>query len=69
VLIKAAIQVIPAWLRDRIGLGEGWSLAPWQLSLVCRACGAANRLVLGTNPAVQACRRLDLPADYLYARG
>ena len=28
VLVKAAIEVIPAGLRDRIGLGKAWSLAP-----------------------------------------
>ena len=68
VLAKAAIEVIPARLRDRIGLGKGWSLAPWQRSLVCRAGDAAERIVLGTNPAVQACRRLQLPDDFLYSR-
>lgn len=67
-LVKAAIEVIPAGLRDRIGLGEAWSLAPWQRSLVCRAGDAADRLILSTNPAVQACRRLDLPDDFLYTR-
>jgi hypothetical protein len=56
-------------LRDRLGLGEGWSLAPWQRSLVCRAGDAADRLILSTNPAVQACRRLGLSDEFLYARG
>ena len=69
VLIKAAVQVIPAWLRDRIGLGEDWNLAPWQLSVVRRAGDATDRLILGTNPAVQGCRRLGLPDDYLYSHG
>jgi uncharacterized protein (DUF2236 family) len=69
VLIQAAIQVIPARLRDRIGLSEGWNLAPWRRSLLCRAGDAADRLILRTHPAVQACRRLDLPDDYLYAGG
>jgi uncharacterized protein (DUF2236 family) len=68
VLVKAAIEVIPAGLRARIGLGEAWSLAPWQRNLVCRAGDAADRLILTTNPAVQACRRLDLPDEFLYAR-
>jgi hypothetical protein len=35
---------------------------------VVRQAGAfADRLVLESNPAVQACRRMRLPADYLYA--
>jgi uncharacterized protein (DUF2236 family) len=66
-LTKAAIEVIPAALRDGIGLGTARSLAPWQRRLVCRAGAAADRLVLSTNPAVQACRRLHLPDDFLYA--
>jgi len=68
VLISAAIALIPPRLREQIGLGERWRLAPWQRSLVCRACRAADRLVLATHPAVQACRRLGLPDDDLYAR-
>jgi len=67
VLVKAAIEVIPAGLRDRIGLGKAWSLAPLQRILVCRAGDAAERVVLSTNPAVHACRRLQLPDDFLYA--
>jgi hypothetical protein len=32
-----------------------------------RQIGAfADRVVLETNPAVQACRRMRLPANYLY---
>ncbi len=70
VLIKAAVRTIPAWLRDRIGLSEvDWNLAPWQRSLVCHVGDMVDRLILRTNPAVQACRRLGLPDDYLYARG
>lgn len=69
VLIQAAVQTIPAWLRDRIGPSQGWNLPPWQRSLVCRVGEAADRLILRTNPAVLACRRLGLPDDYLYARG
>ena len=66
VLAKAAIELIPSTLRDRIGLDERWSLAPWQRTLVCRAGDAAERLVLVTSPAVQACRRLQLADDFLY---
>ena len=68
-LIRAAVQTIPAWLRDRIGLGEDWNLAPWQLSVVCHAGDVIDRLILRTNPAVQGCRRLGLPDDYLYSHG
>lgn len=68
ILIKAAVQAIPAGLRERIGLGRRWDLAPWQRGLVRRTGAAVDGLVLRTNPAVQACRRLGLPDDYLYRR-
>jgi uncharacterized protein (DUF2236 family) len=68
ILIYAAIELIPAGLRHRVGLGETASLAPWQQNLVCCAANAADRLILSTNPAVQACRRLGLPDGFLYMR-
>lgn len=68
VLIKAAVQTIPIWLRQHLGLHERWDLAPWQCHLVCRAGVAADQLVLRTSPAVQSCRRLGLPDNYLYVR-
>ena len=68
VLIKAAVETVPPWIRQRLGLDERWNLASWQRSLVCRAARVADRLRLGTNPAVQACRRLGLPDDHLYQR-
>jgi hypothetical protein len=42
ILTKAAVELIPVALRDRIGLGKAWSLAPWQRRLVCRAGAAAD---------------------------
>ena len=67
-LIKAAVEAVPMKLRARIGLSSRWDLAPWQRSLVCRLGATADALILRTNPAVQACQRLGLPDDYLYAR-
>ena len=66
-LVQASVQLVPAPLRERLGLGRAWDLASWQDGLVRRAGAAMNRLVLGTHPAVQACRRLGLPDDHLYA--
>ncbi|HEU5293866.1 MAG TPA: oxygenase MpaB family protein [Burkholderiaceae bacterium] len=68
VLIRASIQIIPEGLRDRIGLGKQWALAPWQRRLVRASGGALDRLMLASNPAVQGCRRLGLPDNYLYSR-
>jgi uncharacterized protein (DUF2236 family) len=67
-LSAAAVRLLPARVRERIGLGHARPLTPWQRALVCATGRAADRLVLRSNPAVQACRRLGLPEDYLYAR-
>jgi uncharacterized protein (DUF2236 family) len=68
VLISAAIQLIPERIRERIGLDDDRPLPAWQRKVVCATGGAADRLVLRSHPAVQACRRLGLPNDFLYAR-
>jgi len=68
VLTAAAIERIPAPLRERIGFDPAPRLRPWQRGLVCTIGRAADRLVLRSHPAVQACRRLGLPDDYLCAR-
>ena len=67
-LVRAAVQVTPAWLRERLGLTSAQGLGATEKRLVCWAGRIADRIVLGESPAVQACRRLDLPADYLYRR-
>lgn len=66
VYIRAAVAITPPWLRTRLGLEPAWQLAPWQHALVCSTARAADRLLLRTSPAVQSCRRLGLPEDWLY---
>lgn len=67
-LIRAAIEMIPDRIRERLGLDSSVGLRPWQRPLV-RAMGAlADRVMLRSSPAVQSCLRLGLPADYLYRR-
>ena len=51
-------------LMDRLIEGDG--LYPWEAEVVRQAGAFADRIVLNSNPAVQACRRMGLPADYLY---
>ena len=67
-LIKAAVETTPAWVRERLGLDRRWLLRPWQRWLVRRVAATADRLVLRSTPPVQACRRLGLPDDYLVTR-
>jgi uncharacterized protein (DUF2236 family) len=65
-LIRAALDLTPRWLRTILRLNE-CGLQAWEAEMVRQAGAFADRLVLETNPAVQACRRMRLPADYLYS--
>ena len=65
VLVRAAVELTPRWMRTILGL-DGRGLHAWEPEVVRQAGALADRLVLESNPAVQACRRLGLPADYLY---
>ena len=65
-LVRAALDQTPYWLRTILGL-NGNGLRAWELAVVRGAGELADRLIVETNPAVQACRRMRLPVDYLYA--
>jgi uncharacterized protein (DUF2236 family) len=65
-LVRAAIDLTPRWLRTILGLNEH-ELHTWEAEVVRQAGAFVDRLILESNPAVQACRRMRLPADYLYS--
>jgi len=60
-LVRAAVDLTPFWLRTILGL-NGHGLRPWEAKVVREAGAFADRLVLESHPAVQASRRLGLPA-------
>jgi hypothetical protein len=64
-LVRAAVAVIPHWLQTIVGLTDH-GLHIWEAGAVRQIGAFADRLVLETNPAVQASRRMRLPANYLY---
>jgi len=64
-LIRAAIDLTPYWLRKIVGL-TNHGLNALELAVMRQIGAFADRLVLEINPAVQACRRLQLAANYLY---
>jgi len=66
-LVRAGVDLTPNWVRTILGL-NGHGLHPWEAEIIRRAGAFADRVVLASNPAVQACRRMRLPADYLYVR-
>jgi uncharacterized protein (DUF2236 family) len=66
VFVRAAVELVPGWVRQRLGLLDGFGLSAWQWPLVRRTGAISDRIVLRSSPAVQSCRRLGLPEDYLY---
>lgn len=67
-MINAAVDILPAWIRERLQLGPEWSLNRLERAAVSLAARSADRLLLRSSPPVQACLRLGLPEDYLYRR-
>lgn len=67
-LITAAVELLPGWVRDRLGLRQSWSLTPMQRAMVKAAAFGAERIMLPSSAPVQACRRLGLADTYLYSR-
>jgi uncharacterized protein (DUF2236 family) len=67
-LIRAAVDLTPGWVRVRLGLDDRLGLRPGQRPLVRLLGGLADRVVLPFSPAVQSCRRLGLPPGTLYRR-
>jgi uncharacterized protein (DUF2236 family) len=64
-LVRAAIELTPYWLQTIVGLIDH-GLNACEAGVMRQIGAFADRVVLETNPAVQACRRMRLPANYLY---
>jgi uncharacterized protein (DUF2236 family) len=64
--IRAAQSLLPPAVQALLALPEGGGLGPREARLIRVAGRLAERLPLPGLPAVQACRRLGLPANYLY---
>ena len=67
-LVRAAVDLVPGWVRDRLGLGPRHRLRAWERPLVRRIGALSDRIVLPSGPAAQSCLRLGLPADHLHRR-
>jgi uncharacterized protein (DUF2236 family) len=66
-LVRAAIALVPEWLRGTLGLTTLPPLTRAEKHLVRLAGAALDRIVLPESPPSQSCRRLGLPSGYLYA--
>ena len=65
-LLRAAVELIPEWLRVTLGLSEHYGLRGHERRFTKWAGACADRIVLPSSPAVQSCLRLGLPMSYLY---
>jgi uncharacterized protein (DUF2236 family) len=64
-LVRAAVEIVPEPVRRILGLGPGHGLRGFEKAMVRKAARMADRVLLPSSPAVQACLRLGYPADYL----
>jgi len=67
-LVRAAVEIVPGWVRERLRLTSSFGLRSWEVPLVGLVGALADRIVLPAGPAAQSCLRIGLPADYLYRR-
>ncbi len=67
-LVRAALAVVPPWIRTILGIGDEWLPGPVETRIVKAAAAVAGRYRIDTSPPALACVRLGLPADYLHQR-
>ena len=65
-LIRAALDIVPAWARERLALDARQGLRRLERSVVKSIAGLADRIVLPGSVPAQSCVRLGLPVTYLY---
>jgi uncharacterized protein (DUF2236 family) len=67
-LVRSAVDLVPDWVRMRLGLTAENGLRRRERWLVERVGALADRIVIQQGPAAQSCLRLGLPTTYLYPR-
>ncbi|HKQ14315.1 MAG TPA: oxygenase MpaB family protein [Steroidobacteraceae bacterium] len=66
-MIRAGISVLPQWVIERLALnGPQWQLSDRERRMLQRLGAWLERVPIPLSPPVQSCRRLGLPAGYLY---
>jgi uncharacterized protein (DUF2236 family) len=65
-LIRAALDIVPPWARERLGFDPRRGLRILERGMVKSIAGLADRIVLPESVPAQSCVRLGLPATYLY---
>jgi uncharacterized protein (DUF2236 family) len=67
-LIRAALDIVPPWARERLALDARPGLQMLERRIVKAIAGLADRIVLPGSVPAQSCLRLGLPVTYLYGR-
>lgn len=65
-LVRAAVDILPPWVRARLALDGRYGLRPVERPLVRMLAALADRVVLRRSAPAQSCIRLGLPSAYLY---
>jgi uncharacterized protein (DUF2236 family) len=65
-MVRAAVEMIPHWIRECLGLTPSHGLRSWERPIVATAGAVSDRIVLPDSPPSQSCRRLGLPKSHLY---
>jgi uncharacterized protein (DUF2236 family) len=65
-LVRAAVEIVPDWIRERLGLTHHYGLRPTERWVVELAGALSDRVILSESPATQSCIRLGLPTMHLY---
>ena len=65
-MVRAAVEITPAWAREILGLGQGFGLRRGEETLLKAMGAVSERWVIEDAPPARASVRLGLPANYLY---
>lgn len=67
-LVRAGVDLLPAWVIERLELAPSWRLTARERRLVRTLGAIADRIPIPGTPAYQAARRVGLPISELYGR-
>jgi uncharacterized protein (DUF2236 family) len=65
-MVRGAVSMTPDWARETLGLDSTFGLRRGEHTLLRAMGAAADRFVIEDAPPAQACKRMGLPANFLY---
>ena len=67
-LIRAAVEITPSWIREILGLDSTYGLRSWEAGFIRVLGRLSDHIVIPSTPPAQACKRLGLSARTLVGR-